>query len=189
MISTPPEIQAIRDRRRLAAEHRAAYEARRAEFARALGLSRLVKWSTYNLSRMLRHTGERPERVESIRALLRRLGMDCGCGRQWIGTGGVFDHGEMWSRDGHPAVIVGHPYGISTDEEDLLAALARGFPTLRVTVDDRPSYYGHGTNHVRIELAAEHRPYRVPPATHRTRAYARRARKAFRESFASGHQP
>jgi hypothetical protein len=60
-------------------------------------------------------------------------------------------------------------------------ALAR-FPTLRIGLDDRPSYYGFGTRHVRIEAVSPRRPFRVPPMTESTRAYARRARRAFAEA-------
>jgi len=133
---------------------------------------------------MLRRTGERPERIAEMRAILGRLGL--GSDRNssgWIYTNGVFDHGEMFSIGGIPRVLVGHPYGIDADEYRLLAELRR-FTVLRVGVDDRPSYYGFGSNHVRVELAEPIRPFAVPWTTRATRAYKRAARKALAEAFA-----
>jgi hypothetical protein len=138
-----------------------------------------IKWSGHNLSRLLRQTGERPERVAEMRSILGRLGI--GDYTQWLCTGGVFDHGEMWGRSGKPWMIVGHPYGINEERMELLAALGR-FGGLRVNVDDQTSYYGYGTNHVRIELVESRRPFSKPPATPKTRAAKREFTKALNES-------
>lgn len=154
----------------------------RSAFASDLAV-RPCRWSAHNLTVMLRRTGDSPARVAEMRDLLGALGMDqCGHRHSWISMGGVFDHGEMWSRDGVPVVIVGHPYDIDPDERHWLAELAR-FPGLAVNVDDRPSYYGYGTHHVRVELAEVRRPFRTVPSTPRTGAYARKARRAFAEEF------
>lgn len=148
--------------------------------------ARDVRWSGHNVSRMLRLTGERPARVEEMRAILDTLASDSGTWRAkagpWFGTGGVFDHGEMWGRGGKPVMLVGHPYGISDEARERLAALAR-FPGLVVGVDDRPSYYGHGTHHVRVALAEVRRPYEKFPSTPKTRKAACAARRAFAEAF------
>src|SRR3954471_17617490 len=82
-----------------------------------------IKWSGHNLSRLLRRTGERPERVAEMWALLGALGM--GPSLRWPGVGGVFDHGQMWGRFGQPWCVVGHPYGVDADERGWLAALGR----------------------------------------------------------------
>jgi hypothetical protein len=136
-----------------------------------------IRFSGYNLSRLLNLTGERPERVEAMRGLLDALGLDS-CDRRWISAGGVFDHGEFFARDGRPWALVGHPYGIRDEQREDLAELAR-FTTLRVAVDDRPSYYGFGTNHVRVELAEALVPWNKLRATRWTRYAAREARMAF----------
>ena len=34
--------------------------------------------------------------------------------------------------------------------------------SLKVSVDDRPGYYGHGTNHVRVEVPSPVRPWSSP---------------------------
>lgn len=123
------------------------------------------QWSGHNLTRMLRATGEPPARVAHYRTALERLGI--GTDREVPAQWGVFDHGDFWARDGVPSIIVGHPYGISDEQRALLHVLAR-VPGLRVGVDDRPSYYGHGSNHVRIELTEARPPRnapRIPPQT------------------------
>jgi hypothetical protein len=143
--------------------------------------ARAIKWSGYNLGRLLRLTGERPERVAEMREILDALGM--GPMRHWPSTGGVFDHGEMWGRSGKPWCVVGHPYGVDDEERERLAILGRRFPTLRVGLNDHPSYYGHGTDHVRIEVIEPRRPFAKPPSTRKTRSAARDARKAFAEEL------
>jgi hypothetical protein len=147
-------------------------------FAYEFGVSRM-KWSAHHVSRLLRLTGERPQRVAEMREILGHLGLGSA---SWAGIGGVFDHGELWGRARTPMMLVGHPYGIDAREHMLLAELAR-FSTLRVNVDDRPSYYGHGTNHVRVELAEVRRPFVKPPSTQKTRKAARAARRAFAEEM------
>jgi hypothetical protein len=94
--------------------------------------------------------------------------------------GGIWDHGTLWSRNGEPAVLVGHPYPCAVSDEDrrLLAELGR-FGTLKVALDDRPSFYGFGTHHIRVELVEPRGPFARPPATRKTRAALRAARKAF----------
>jgi hypothetical protein len=135
-------------------------------------------WSQHNVSRLLRQTGERPERVVEMRSILGWLGMG---DRRWPHTGGIFDHGELFARNGKPVMIVGHPYGIDCSEWGLLTVLAT-YTTLRVSVDDEPGYYGFGTHHVRIELVEVLRPFKPMPATPKTRAAHRAARKAFAEA-------
>jgi hypothetical protein len=146
--------------------------------------ARPIRWSGYNLSRLLNLTGERPDRIKKMRALLGLLGMGLqGC---WPDQSGVFDHGEMWGRSGKPWAIVGHPYGVNAAEHGWLAALARFTPAIRVSINDRPSHYSRSTDHVRIELAAPHRPWTTFPATRKTRAVAREFRKALAEEFPTG---
>jgi len=158
----------------------------RAAFARDFGAGE-IKWGGRNLSRLLRMTGERPQRVGEMRSFLSVLGLDCDSAR-WVSRGGVFDHGEMWGRGGEPWAVVGHPYRIDDDKRGLIADLAR-FPMLRVSVDDRPSYYGFGTHHVRVELVEVRSPFKPYPSTPKTRAAAREARKAFAEVFGVGVDP
>jgi hypothetical protein len=134
-----------------AAVERAAYRERLAAFGREFGVTP-AKWSTHNLARLLRRTGERPDRIAAARALLDALGMGWG-GRHWSSDWWVFDHGEMWCRRGQPVMVTGAPYDLDDQERELLAVLARWSPALRVTVNDRPSPYGWGTHHVRVELA------------------------------------
>jgi hypothetical protein len=114
-----------------------------------------------------------------MRGILGALGLG---DAPWLEQGGVFDHGELWSRFGVPSLVTGHPYQIGDDEAALLAELGR-YPTLRVGVDDRPSYYGFGTHHVRVELPEPRRPFAKPPSTAKTRSAARAARRAFEEAF------
>ena len=143
-------------------------------------------WSGHNLSRLLRSTGERPERVNELRAILSALG---GGGSRFAGKWGAFDHGKLWGRDRKPLMITGAPYQITNDERELLGMLAR-FGTIRVAVDDMPSDYGYGTHHVRIEVINPVRPFTRFPSTQKTRTASRLARRAFAEAFAevSGDQ-
>lgn len=155
----------------------------REAFARDFG-ARPAGWSGHNLSRMLRATGERPARVEAMRAILGDFGLgDRRRSCNWISAGGVFDHGQLWLRSGLPSILVGHPYGIDDDEHAMLAELRR-FRVLRVAVDDRVSNYGFGNNHDRVVLAEPRRPFREFPATPKTRAFRRAARAAFADVFA-----
>jgi hypothetical protein len=161
------------------------------EFIRELGV-REYRWSHHNISRLLRATGERPERVEEMRSLLGDLGTgdrhrigDSRMGYCYlIGAGGVWDHVKMWGRDRFPCIFAGHPYSIDDEQREMLAQLAQ-FPGLRVGVDDRPSYYGHGTHHVRVELTERRQPWKPYPSTVKTRSVKRAARKAFAEEFDS----
>src|SRR4051812_22475242 len=81
----------------------------RAEFARDFE-ARRIRWSGRNLSRMIRMTGERPGRIEDIRAILSPLGIgsDPSCPDQ----GEVFDHGEMWAAEDGRVILVGQPYDV-----------------------------------------------------------------------------
>jgi hypothetical protein len=157
----------------------------RSEESRRLGLQEQfviehsaypLRWSAHNLSRLLNLTGERPARVAEMRAILGALGM--GPEGRWPAPGGVFDHGEFWARSGKPWAIVGHPYGVAPAERELLSTLARFTPRLRVNVNDRPSYYGFGSDHVRIELTEPRRPWTTFPATPKTRSAASTFRRA-----------
>lgn len=167
MSTTDEERIAERVRAR---EERLACEARTAEFTKALGVRR-YKWSRTNLMKMLRATGETPGRVEELRAILGELGMGDRT-YPWISPAGVWDHGELWGKGGMPRLVVGHPYQIGDHERAWLDELSR-FATLKVSVDDRPSYYGHGTHHVRVELAEVRTPYGKPASTPATRAIGR----------------
>jgi hypothetical protein len=177
----PPTAEQIRDQVERAARARALRDA----FIAAFGV-RKAKWSAHNLARMLNASGHTREVIAAARAILGKLGLGDGqCERpyyQWICTSGVFDHGEMWSFAGLPSILVGHPYQIGDDERDALGRLDRlgGF---RVAIDDRPSYYGFGTHHVRVELVGARKPFTPIPSTPKTRAYARAARAAFSEAF------
>lgn len=152
----------------------------RTEFAAEFRV-RPIKWSGHNLARMLRLTGESPARVAEMRSILGALGMgDPRC--SWIAAAGIFDHGEAWGRDRVPRYFVGHPYQVGDEQRSLLARLSR-FNALIVHIDDRPSYYGFGTHHVRVELAGRRRPWMEMPATPWTRKAARLARRAFLEEF------
>jgi hypothetical protein len=190
MSTTTTDDEARREERRRSwadvARRRAEAEARRDAFARALGGARRLRWCGRHLTRMPNRTGERPERVKERRLVLGELGL--GAERWGPCLGGVFDHGEMWALPGGRYAVVGHPYGVDKNERAWLAELAR-FPTLRVSVDDRPSYYGFGTNHVRVENAAAYRPFAPPRSTRKTRAAALAARRAFAEEFAEEAAP
>lgn len=156
------------------------YQSRRQTFIEKFQC-REIKWSAYNLVRLLRATGESPERLVIVRRALANLGMGQDWfrnSRSWPNTGGIFDHGEMFSQDGLPRIIVGHPYYIS-DEQQLFFHDLNQFTALRFYVDDIESYYGFNTHHIRIYLADPRKPYHKLPATPKTRAVA----KAFNEEF------
>jgi hypothetical protein len=56
----------------------------------------------------------------------------------------LFDHPEIWSRDGSPAILVGHPYPDCLSYEDLY--ILDEFKEIGLTVQsDGQSYYGFGT--------------------------------------------
>jgi hypothetical protein len=103
---------------------------------------------------------------------------------RFAGIGGVFDHGKLWGRGGKPIMVVGAPYGIAANECELLGVLAR-FGTIHVSVDDRPSDYGHGTHHVRVEVVDPVLPYAPCPVTLdlEDERSPRLARRAFAAEF------
>lgn len=156
---------------------------REAEFAEDFA-ARPIKWSGHNLSRMLRSTGERPDRVRELRSLLGLLGLGNGPYQgQYPSTNGWFDHGDMWGRNGKPWAIVGHPYELSlwgVDRDAVMAELRSFSGSIGVFVDDRPSYYGFGTHHVRVEVIDLRKPFRNLPSTKATRSAA----AAFRRELA-----
>jgi hypothetical protein len=88
-------------------------EARRQVFAKHFGV-RPIKWSRHNLMRLLNKTAVPAERMRELRGLLDLLGMNSAAGRHWIGCGSVWDHGEMWSKNAQPCIVVGHPYDVPT---------------------------------------------------------------------------
>lgn len=160
-------------------EHERA-EALRIAFAREMEAT-TIRWSTYNVTRLLRSTGERPERVDEAWGFLMELGMGPDARRAWPTQSGAFDHGVLWARGGRPWAIVGAPYELSSAHRFLLETLGRSFPTIRVAIDDRPSYYGFGTCHVRIEVPEPRRPYCKPLATRATQTIKRQFAAALRE--------
>lgn len=116
-------------------------------------------WSDYNLARLVNQTGAARPRIKQMRAIILELaGTHPGCGAT-ISCRGAFDHNDFWSRSSgrggqkisRPVMMVGSPYEISDREHALLAELAQ-FGPIAVAVDDRPSYYGFGSHHVRIAL-------------------------------------
>lgn len=137
-----------------------------------------IRFSSYNISRLLRSTGERPDRVDEAWEFLIALGMDGAGGKQSPTQLGVFDHGVVWARWGRPWAITGHPYQITDLHRFTLTTLGRTFPTLKVAIDDRPSFYGFGSHHVRIEVPKPRRPYTVPLATRQTQEIKRQFKGA-----------
>ena len=126
-------------------------EAREQAFARDFGVYK-IKWSRHNLMRLLNKTGEPPERILELRELLDRSGMKAESSR-YINCGGVWDHGEMWAKNGQPWIVVGDPYNINDEEQAALDQITRWSPRLLLSIDDRESYYcPETTHHVRLEL-------------------------------------
>lgn len=160
----------------------------RAEFAADLDVVPW-RWSGHTIARLIRSTGEWPARLAEIRHALFWLGLgDC---RRYPSRGGAFDHGTLWGRSRAPLWIVGHPYHITADQIALLVHLAVTFPTLTVAVDDRPSFYGFGTRHVRVGVPEPRRPFdrTQPLSTRWTRGRARAARRAFAEAGLAAWPP
>ena len=114
-----------------------------------------AKWSGRHLVRILAMSGANQEHVAEALAILARLGLGSmpTLYPKYPTLNSVFDHGEMWRRGRHPWAIIGHPYpcAVHDEERNLLASL-KDLGVLHVGVDDRPSYYGHGTHHIRISL-------------------------------------
>lgn len=75
----------------------------------------------------------------------------------------------------------GIPNRLDDEHRQRLAELA-GFGTLAVAIDDRPSFYGWGTHHLRIELVEPRKPWDSIRSTPRTRAARRASRAAFAEA-------
>ncbi len=151
----------------------------RANFSFQFHDARQYAYSAFNVGRLLNATGERPSRIAEMWAILVDLGMN---DRRWVEPCEVFSHGEVWGVDGQPRIILGHPFDISPRQVEWLGNLGR-YPALRVGVDDRPSHYGFGTHHVRVELVEPRPKFRVLKSTRKTRAYAHAARRAFAEEF------
>ena len=132
----------------------AEIDARHRVFADHFGV-RPIKWSRHNLTRLLNKTGEPRERILAVRDLIdHRLRMDSAIDQRYlVDCLSVWDHGEMWARDGQPCMMVGHPYHINDEERALLDELARWSPRLKLSIDDRESYYyPKCTHHIRLEL-------------------------------------
>lgn len=140
-----------------------------------------IRFSAHNISRLLRSSGERPERIDEAWEFLIALGMDGAGGKQYPAQLGVFDHATVWARAGRPWAIVGHPYQISDLHRFTLATMGRTFPTIKVSIDDRASFYGFGTRHIRIEVPQPRRAYTVPLATRQTKEIKRLFRSALQE--------
>ena len=176
-------VQSAAERRaRWDAEKRieAAERAARDRFAEDFN-ARPIRWGGWNLARLLRSTGERPARVAELRAALGALGLG---DWRWPEQRGVFDHAEAWGRQGRPWCLVGHPYSLDDREREELARLAREFPTLCVSVDDRASHYGFGSHHVRIEVPSPLRPWSredaPPPPVRPLRLFVPSARRPYK---------
>jgi hypothetical protein len=145
-IYRPPPTAAEKAAARLAArKEQEHYDRLRADFARDFRV-REYRWTARNVNRLLAGTGEPPEQVKWMRAILAELGG--ATGPHWP----VFDHGTLWGRQRVPLILVGDPYDIEPRKAELLAELGRASTRLRVTVDDRPSFYYSRTHHVRVEV-------------------------------------
>lgn len=118
-------------------------------FAADFAVSR-IRWTELNLTRLTRSAEPDRDAAAELRRLISRLSGDAQ-GR-WFYNGGVFDRGELWGRRGRPWAIVAHPYQISAEQQELLDKVA-SCPGFTVRVDDRPSHYGPGTRHLRVQLA------------------------------------
>ncbi len=119
-----------------------------AEFVERHGVKRF-SYRYKNLQALLKQGGAGNAHVKRV---LERYFEACnGMLGNHYGVGRPFDHVELWGRDGTPAMLVGHPYGISDEGLATLEAI-RGLGL--VVSDYHPSWYGFGTCQVR----AYHKP-------------------------------
>jgi hypothetical protein len=95
----------------------------------------------HNVLKVLRSAGADEDDVKQAMRLL-----DARCAL----FGGPFDHGRIYGRGGVPLVLMGHPYGLDTDDIQTLAAVADC--GLYVLVDHY-SLYGFGTLRVEVRHA------------------------------------
>jgi hypothetical protein len=126
------------------------------QFASELGVKPCRRF-WHNMTRLVNRTFDTPYNISAMKSIIDRLtggpGDDFGrlCDRI-LNYGETFDHAAFWSYPGCPCVMVGHPAHLSDENRVLIDVLAK-FEGLKVSVDGRPSYTGHGTHHVRIQIS------------------------------------
>jgi hypothetical protein len=106
------------------------------------------KLSGRHLMKMVLTSGADKAAVDRVRD---RFTYSYGCFLKWSGP--AFDHLEMMGRDGRALVLISHPYSIDDEGRRDLALLQAG--GLRVVIEGKErSWYGYGTEHIRIEHPA-----------------------------------
>jgi hypothetical protein len=106
------------------------------------------KLSGRHLMRMVLTSGADKAAVDRVRE---HFTHSYGCFLKWSGP--TFDHLEMMGRGGRALVLISHPYSIDAEGRRDLALLQAG--GLRVVIEGKErSWYGYGTEHIRIEHPA-----------------------------------
>jgi len=119
---------------------------------------KLFKHGPHNVGKLFRQGSTREAARDCANALF-GLEYRASCFHFDYGYANLFDHVELWGRDGTPLFLVGHPYGGSSasfvmdDGRPVLgrdgAAVARGLAVAGVSGWFNPrssSWYGHGTH-------------------------------------------
>jgi hypothetical protein len=106
------------------------------------------KLSGRHLMRMVLTSGADRAAAARVRE---RFTYSYGCFLKWSGP--TWDHLEMMGRDGRALVLISHPYSIDDEGRRDIEILRAG--GLRVVIEGKErSWYGYGTEHVRIEHPA-----------------------------------
>lgn len=97
-----------------------------------------MKWSDRNILAVLKSAGADHLSAKMVQSLIVRRSTDI-CG--------TFDHSEMYGRDRCPLLMIGHPYGIDTNDIRILYEISK--LGLDASVDSR-TWYGFGTVQVAV---------------------------------------
>ena len=98
-----------------------------------------------NLRSLLAQGGAANEQVKAV--LKSQWNARHGTLWDYVGKGSPFDHFEMWGRNRTPLFLIGHPYQITIEAQETLAAIR----SLGLVVSDyHPSWYGFGTVQIRV---------------------------------------
>lgn len=130
-------------------------------FVRAYGV-KPFKHGPHNVGKLFRQGSTYKAARDGVRAVF-GLEYRANFFHSDYGVGDLFDHVEMWGRDGTPLFLIGHPYGrssasfVTDDGRSALgqdgAAVARGLAMAGAFgwFNPRPSsWYGHGTHQILV---------------------------------------
>jgi hypothetical protein len=128
-------------------------EGLRLRFRSEFGL-RPAAWTSPNYKKFLDNVSRGNSAVRAaVKGTLASLGLQVKAGTGLVpDEGGIFVESEFWSKDDFITTLVAHPVRITNENLIRLKELSI-IDGVDVKIDDRESYGGHGSHHVRISVA------------------------------------